>query len=80
MEFRIYCIFDYAAEAGSPPFVAVNDAVAVRQYRNLLRESQNANDYKLWLLGTFNDETMIIKTPDPFEPIEVIMEMKNEGR
>lgn len=80
MEYRIYTIFDYAAEVAGPPFVAVNDAVASRQFKMLLKDVLDVSDYKLWLLGTYNDETMIIRIPDDFEPIEVLMEVKNEGR
>lgn len=48
MRVKYYSIFDVLAEEFGPLFVAKNDAVAARMYKNLaLQERVNPSDYSL---------------------------------
>lgn len=53
---KLYCLYDLVAERGGPVWQAVNDAVAVRQSVNLLRESVDYNDYQLRQVGFYDDQ------------------------
>lgn len=58
----LYCIFDLRAERYAPPFVEVNDAVADRRFTDLLQNKQllfsmHPEDYRLYRVGSFNEET-----------------------
>lgn len=54
----LYTIRDRLAEQYGPPFTAVNDAVAVRQYWNIVRNSRlDPNDYELFCVGGFDKYT-----------------------
>lgn len=58
MHFRIYTICDNVAGQSGPVFQAVNDGVAVRQYRGLLVQNPHLNpdEYTLWCIGEYTDE------------------------
>lgn len=57
MTFRIYTICDDVAGQSGPVFQAVNDGVAVRQYRGLMLANPHLNpaEYTLWCIGVFDD-------------------------
>jgi len=57
MKYRLYSINDRVAGEFGPVFQAVNDGVAIRNYKNLLKEAQSVEDYSLFYLGTFDTQT-----------------------
>lgn len=61
MEMKIYTVFDKAAEEAGPLFVAVNDAVASRQYRQLLKDTPEPSEYELYCVGTYLSDEMAIE-------------------
>lgn len=67
----MYCIYDKIAKLGAPPFVAVNDNVALRQFQNLMRENPlvNSDDYLLFKFGSYDDSKPLFVAYD--EPIIV---------
>jgi len=52
----VYTVWDSAAKQYGPLFEAVNDAVALRMFRNLIRSTDPTSqaDYSLKCLGEFN--------------------------
>nr|WAE43343.1 MAG: hypothetical protein [Microviridae sp.] len=67
---RLYTIMDRVAEDSAPPFAAVNDGVAVRQFRNLIREMVPA-EYALYYLGEYN--TVVMRFDISSTPVEVVL-------
>lgn len=65
---KLYVIFDEIAEKCSPVFEAVNDAVAVRHVRDMIKSMSVhvLEDYILMCVGEIDQKTMKI-TPDDFE-------------
>lgn len=65
---KLYVIFDEVAEKGSPVFEAVNDQVAIRHIRDMIKEMpvHVLGDYVLRCVGEIDEKTMKI-TPDDFE-------------
>lgn len=62
IEIFIYAVRDKAADSFLNPFVAVNDAVAIRQFAAAFGDDRtvmgsNPGDFELHLLGVFNTET-----------------------
>lgn len=68
----LYTILDRIAEECGPIFEAVNDQVAMRSYRNLVKDfSPEAKmEYRLYRLGTFDNKA--IKLVAYEDPVEVI--------
>ena len=64
-----YAIFDKKALSFATPFFAARDAVAVRSFEDLVRDtrslvSQHPEDFALHLVGSFEPETGCL-TPHP---------------
>ena len=59
---NIYTIRDKVAEEVGPLFQAKNDAVAIRQFKQLIKDSENPEEYELLFLGDFNDQTIELET------------------
>ena len=57
---NIYTIRDKVAEEVGPLFQK-NDAVAIRQFKQLIKDSENPEEYEL-LFGDFNDQTIELET------------------
>lgn len=66
---KIYVVFDKVAEESGPPFVSVNDGVAVRSYAKIMSQVADPNDYALLCIGDFNTETAAIA---PVSPVRVV--------
>ena len=47
---NIYTIRDKVAEEVGPLFQAKNDAVAIRQFKQLVKDSENPEEYELFVL------------------------------
>lgn len=76
MLFRMYSVRDGVASDYSVPFGAVNDAVAYRQFKSLLKNSIDRNDwpdYSLWVIGTFDSENC--KLVSMIEPIAIDVDL-----
>nr|WAE43913.1 MAG: nonstructural protein [Microviridae sp.] len=66
MILRLYTIMDRVAEDSAPPFTAINDGVARRQFNNLLNNSLSSDEYSLYYLGFYDTSLMkadILITP-----------------
>lgn len=61
MKMKIYVIYDAAAKIYNKPFFQINDEVclrAVRQMRNGDNDlALNPQDFSVWYLGTYEDDT-----------------------
>ena len=67
---QIYTIHDNTAELYTQPFFGINDAVAIRSCQNLVHNPgttfyDNPEDFKLYHIGTLNDETLEIVQSGP---------------
>lgn len=65
----IYCVRDLAADSYMPPFMAVNDAVAIRSFAYAFKDDRSTmasapGDYELVLIATYDQMTGIIEPVD----------------
>lgn len=78
MVYKIYAIYDTVAEEGGPVFCAVNDGVAMRQFRQLVQGTENRNDFELYYLADYDSKCVeiseTIKSQVPVQ--EVTAEVK----
>lgn len=67
MVFKLYTVYDKVAQHYGPIFQAVNSGVAMRNFRNLLKEVTpiDRDAYVLREVGEFDDETAIIDSENP---------------
>jgi len=63
MLYNVYTVKDKLAEEAGPPFIAVNDKVAMRQFRQMGIPQSLQNEYELLKIGYF-DSIDISITPD----------------
>lgn len=64
MKMKLYTIRDKVADEAGPIYQAKNDAIAVRQFNNLMANQQvDVVDYALYCVGEFDTEAMTIE-PD----------------
>ena len=68
----LYTIYDRVAEEAGPCFLAVNDAVAIRGYRQTLLASQVVaeDEYHLFRIGSYDSKTMDVR---PEKPVRVMV-------
>lgn len=69
MKLHLFSVRDAKAEAFIPPFVLPNEAMAVREFTGCVNDrqhafSRNAEDYSLYEVGTFDDQTGVITRPN----------------
>ena len=67
---KIFTVYDVAAEAYLPPFMLHQQGMAIREFQNMCNDQQhrfgaNPEDYILFELGTFDDETAEYETHEP---------------
>lgn len=72
MENVVFAVFDLKARAYLPPFCFPTEEMGVRAFANMANESghqwnANPEDYVLFRLGLFNQETAVFTTPNPPE-------------
>lgn len=74
MEMRLYAIYDCVAEQGGPIFSAVNDGVAIRQYRAVLQQVSpvDRDAYRLYLVGRYDQDSMHVS--EMVNPSEIVFE------
>lgn len=68
---NLYIIYDRVAEEAGPVFNAVNDAVAGRSYRNLVKDMdpEAKLEYRLYRIATFETKTMSLTCE--VNPVEI---------
>lgn len=69
---NLYTVYDILAEKYGPVFESVNDAVATRQFRNMLKDMPDISkeDFQLVKLGYFDrQESKIV----PDDEIKILM-------
>ena len=69
--FNFYTIFDKVANEYAPVFQAVNDGVALRSVKKILSDVDDASDYQVFRVGTFDSGSGFV---DGCSPIEVTVE------
>lgn len=67
MKYEIYTIYDNVAQIYHPPMFLQNDAVAIRNITTLKNDNtttlgQNPDDYHLYHIASYDDQTGTIKT------------------
>lgn len=63
----LYAVYDRVAEEAGPCFLAVNDGVAVRNFRQLMTQVSVVSEDEYWLyrVGSYESKTMAVKAEDP---------------
>lgn len=61
MLYNLYSIYDSVSEEYGPIFHAKNEAVARRAVESLLHDGVKSIDFDLYCLGTFDNDTGVIK-------------------
>lgn len=74
MNMRIYAVYDVKALAYAPPFFQATDGVAVRMLHELVNDStsmvsRHPGDFKLYCIGTFDDQRGMLVGISPPEHI-----------
>jgi len=80
---NVYSVYDHKACAFSNPFVAPNDNVALRSFHQAANDenseiSKYPNDYSLFKLGSFNDETGSLSPITPCENLVTASSFKEK--
>lgn len=87
MEKHLYSILDEKSQLYTPPFVAQNDAIAIRMVMDILRNPDNnlsryPEDHKLMLVGFWdevNGELMAVeKQPILVDPVTKIQQLTGD--
>ena len=70
MKHIVFSIHDIKAEAYLPPFVCPTEGIATRTFADCVADpthqfSKNPDDYTLFKLGTFDDETGLFSQVTP---------------
>lgn len=88
MYFSIFTVHDIKAEAYLPPFTLPTRGLAIRAFNTMANDathafSQHPEDYTLFVLGTFDDSTGLIKpfaTPEPIGKAIDFIEPSSNGK
>ena len=72
----LYSVWVKVAHDSCPPFVAKNDGVAARKFRELLVKTVTPDDYELWRIAQFSSSDM---TLEPMKQIKITMEGIEDG-
>lgn len=51
MVYKVYTIYDKVAQEAGPPFTAVNDGVAIRNFKEMRIHPSLKDDYELYHIG-----------------------------
>ena len=60
---NLYSVYDKVAGKYNPPFVAENQQTAVRAFNNAMKNNPFKGDMALYVVGSFNDDTDGVITP-----------------
>jgi hypothetical protein len=82
---KVYTIRDTKAKAFLNPFFTVNDDTAVRIMQNVVADenhefNKNADDYSLYYLGEYDDNTGLIDAGDEPEYMIGLNQLKLENK
>ena len=72
----VYTVWDNVAKDSCPPFIAKNDGVAARKFRELLVKTVTPEDYELWRIAQFSSGDMSLT---PMKQIQITMEGTEYG-
>lgn len=70
MNCNVYVVWDSVAEEAGPPFVAVNDGIARRMYKNMNIPEALKGDYQLVRIGYYNSKDMQLAIDIPYKLTE----------
>lgn len=59
MKGKIYVIYDKMADDNGPVFQAVNDAVAIREFSQLLENTKYPEDFELLCVAEIDDKGIV---------------------
>lgn len=82
MQTKLYTVYDSVAEEAGPIFQAVNDAVAMRNYNNMLASTPHINpaEYKLLCVGIFLTNTAHVQGIEHYHVTEAkVLDEKSEA-
>jgi len=63
----LYTVRDNVAEVAGPVFQANNNSVAFRNFQSILKKVDYPNDFQLFQIGSFDDDTMEVVGLIPVE-------------
>lgn len=81
MYLKLYTVYDSVAEEAGPIFQAVNDAVALRNYNNMMASTPHVNkdEYKLLCIGTFCTTVCLVEGVNHYHVTEAkVLDEKSE--
>jgi len=67
----IYTIYDSPAGQAGPPFLAVNDDIAIRKTAILLKDQLFVTDFRLYKIGEYDSETCTITASEVKDKKEI---------
>ena len=67
MIYNVYTVYDNVAEEAGPPFVAVNDGIARRMFKNMNIPESLKSDYKLVRIGFYDSKDMLLAMDELYE-------------
>lgn len=70
MLYQVYTVRDKLAEESGPPFIAVNDKVAMRQYKAMNIPDSLKNEYELLMIGYFDSVDTTITPSVVYDVVE----------
>lgn len=91
---NFYCVFDIKAGHYLPPYTAMNDGTAIRQFETAVMDelhdfNRHSEDYVLWRVGMFDSEkggimadpngAMIAKAYDLKNQMQMFEDSKKQG-
>lgn len=65
MNYTLFAVYDRVAGAYGAPQIAINEATAIRSFKQQAKNSPFNTDLELYSLGTFNGESGLISATSP---------------
>lgn len=80
---NIYSVYDHKAAAFLPPFTSKTTALAIRDFKAVANDPEHQfgkypEDYGLFRLGTFDEDTGAITSPDQPQSLGLALEYVNQ--
>ena len=79
MFLNLYTIYDTVAEVFNKPFADINDASAIRSFSESVKDQAHKNDYVLYHIGGFDDNSGQITADKAPLKLKSGFEVKNEN-
>lgn len=76
MKTNMYTVYDKVAMESAVIFHAKHDAVAMRDFANVMRRRENPEDFQLLKLGVYDHDTMKIEMLNVPEEMHVAVQKK----